>query len=129
MNVEEIRNYCLSLPLATEDFPFDETTLVFRVLGKIFAMIDLEDTQWFVLKCDPELALDLRDRHPEIKGAWHMNKKYWNQVDIFGALPSVQIVQMIDHSYSEVVKKMTVKAKNANPAINAVGQDIHALKP
>lgn len=129
MNVEEIRNYCLSLPLATEDFPFDETTLVFRVLGKIFAMIDLEDTQWFVLKCDPELALDLRDRHPEIKGAWHMNKKYWNQVDIFGTLPSVQIVQMIDHSYSEVVKKMTVKAKNANPAINAVGQDIHALKP
>lgn len=129
MNVEEIRNYCLSLPLATEDFPFDETTLVFRVLGKIFAMIDLEDTQWFVLKCDPELALDLRDRHPEIKGAWHMNKKYWNQVDIFGALPSVQIVQMIDHSYSEVVKKMTVKAKKANPAITAVGQDIHALMP
>lgn len=129
MNVEEIRNYCLSLPLATEDFPFDETTLVFRVLGKIFAMIDLEDTQWFVLKCAPELALDLRDRHPEIKGAWHMNKKYWNQVDIFGALPSVQIVQMIDHSYSEVVKKMTVKAKKANPAITAVGQDNHALMP
>lgn len=129
MNVEEIRNYCLSLPLATEDFPFDETTLVFRVLGKIFAMIDLEDTQWFVLKCDPELALDLRDRHPEIKGAWHMNKKYWNQVDIFGALPSVQIMQMIDHSYAEVVKKMTVKAKKANPAITAVGQDIHALMP
>lgn len=129
MNVEEIRNYCLSLPLVTEDFPFDETTLVFRVLGKIFAMIDLEDTQWFVLKCDPELALDLRDRHPEIKGAWHMNKKYWNQVDIFGALPSVQIVQMIDHSYSEVVKKMTVKAQKANPAITAVGQDIHALMP
>lgn len=129
MNVEEIRNYCLSLPLATEDFPFDETTLVFRVLGKIFAMIDLEDTQWFVLKCDPELALDLRDRHPEIKGAWHMNKKYWNQVDIFGALSSVQIMQMIDHSYAEVVKKMTVKAKKANPAITAVGQDIHALMP
>lgn len=129
MNVEEIRNYCLSLPLATEDFPFDETTLVFRVLGKIFAMIDLEDTQWFVLKCDPELALDLRDRHPEIKGAWHMNKKYWNQVDIFGALPSVQILQMIDHSYAEVVKKMTAKAKKANPAITAVGQDIHALMP
>lgn len=129
MNVEEIRNYCLSLPLATEDFPFDETTLVFRVLGKIFAMIDLEDTQWFVLKCDPELALDLRDRHLEIKGAWHMNKKYWNQVDIFGALPSVQIMRMIDHSYAEVVKKMTAKAKRANPAITAVGQDIHALMP
>ena len=129
MNVEEIRNYCLSLPLATEDFPFDETTLVFRVLGKIFAMIDLEDTKWFVLKCDPELALDLRDRHPEIKGAWHMNKKYWNQVDIFGALPSVQIMHMIDHSYGEVVKKMTAKAKRANPAITAVGQDIHALMP
>ena len=76
MNIETIREYCLSLPAATEDFPFDETTLVFRVSGKIFAMIDLENTEWFVLKCDPEYAIELREEHQEITGAWHMNKKH-----------------------------------------------------
>ena len=60
MNVESVRDYCLSLPAASEYFPFDETTLAFRVVDKIFAMIDLEDTQWFVLKCDPDYALELR---------------------------------------------------------------------
>lgn len=78
MNIESIRDYCLSLPFVTEDFPFDETTLVFRIMGKIFAMTDLENIDWFVLKCDPERALDLRDKYSEITGAWHMNKKYWN---------------------------------------------------
>ena len=73
MNVEDIRAYCLSLPLADEYFPFDETTLAFRVQGKIFAMIDLDNTEWFVLKCDPDYAADQRDRYDEIRGAWHMN--------------------------------------------------------
>ncbi len=111
MNVEEVRNYCLSLPLATEDLPFSETALAFRVLGKIFAMIDLDDTEWFVLKCAPEFALELREAHPEIKGAWHMNKKYWNQLDLFGTLPEDLIKALIRHSYSEVVKKMSKKVK------------------
>ena len=86
MNIEEVRNYCLSLPHTTEDFPFDETTLAFRIEGKIFAMIDLEKTQWFVLKCEPEYAIELREKYPEISGAWHMNKKYWNQLNLFGTL-------------------------------------------
>ena len=120
MNIEEIRNYCIQLPLATEDFPFDETTLAFRVLGKIFAMIDLESPKWFVLKCDPELAIDLRDQHTEITGAWHMNKKYWNQLDIFGSLSDKLINQLINHSYSEVVKKLPQKLKTHHPAITTI---------
>ena len=67
MNIEEVRDYCLSLPHTTEDFPFDETTLAFRIEGKIFAMIDLENTQWFVLKCEPEYAIELREKYPEIQ--------------------------------------------------------------
>ena len=79
MDIESAREYCLALPQTTEDFPFDETTLVFRIGGKIFAMMDLENTEWFVLKCQPEYAIELRERHPEIVPAWHMNKKHWNQ--------------------------------------------------
>ncbi len=120
MNVEDIRDYCLTLPLATEDFPFDETTLAFRVLGKIFAMIDLENTEWFVLKCDPDYALELRDTHPEIKGAWHMNKKYWNQVSLSGELPDSLIQDLIRHSYAEVVKKMPRKQKNGHAEMLAI---------
>ena len=111
MNIEEVRDYCLSLPQVTEDFPFDETTLVFRIEQKIFAMIDLEDTQWFVLKCEPEYALELRERHPEISGAWHMNKKYWNQLNLFGQLRDELVKYLIRHSYNEVVKKLPRKVK------------------
>lgn len=119
MNIENIRNYCLSLPQVTEDFPFDESTLVFRIGGKIFAMIDLENTEWFVLKCEPDYAIELRDRHPEITGAWHMNKKYWNQLNLFGSLTDTLIRELICHSYNEVIKKMPKKLK--------VEKDIHLL--
>lgn len=112
MNIEEIRNYCLSLPQVTEDFPFDETTLVFRIERKIFAMVDLENTEWFVLKCEPEYALDLREKYSEITGAWHMNKKYWNQLNLFGTLTDNLILNLICHSYNEVVKKLPRKVKD-----------------
>ena len=111
MNIEKVRDYCLSLPQVTEDFPFDETTLVFRIEQKIFAMVDLKDTQWFVLKCEPEYALELRERHPEINGAWHMNKKYWNQLNLFGQLRDELVKYLIRHSYNEVVKKLPRKVK------------------
>ena len=111
MNVETIREYCLSLPQATEDFPFDETTLAFRIGGRIFAMINLERTEWFVLKCQPDYALELRDRHPEIAPAWHMNKKHWNQLNLFGSLSDDLIRSLIRHSYNEVVKKLPRKLR------------------
>ena len=120
MNVESVRDYCLSLPAASEDFPFDETTLAFRVVNKIFAMIDLEDTQWFVLKCDPDYALELRDRHPEITGAWHMNKKHWNQLDLEGHLTDELIQKLILHSYKLVASKLPRKVKEAHPEIAEV---------
>ena len=122
MNVESVRDYCLSLPLATEDFPFDETTLAFRVLGKIFAMIDLDNTEWFVLKCDPDYAVELRDKYPEIKGAWHMNKKHWNQISLSGELQDGLVQKLICHSYAEVVKKMPNKLKQNHMEVLAVQQ-------
>ena len=117
MNIESVRDYCLSLPMATEDFPFDETTLVFRVLGKIFAMVDLDDTEWFVLKCDPDYALELRDRHTEIAPAYHMNKKHWNQLNLIGMLPDELVQSLIRHSYNLVVSKLPRKVKDANPEV------------
>ena len=109
MNIEDARIYCLSKPSATEDFPFDETTLAFRVYGKIFAMVDLERTEWFVLKCNPDYALELRETHAEIAPAWHMNKKHWNQINLFGMLSDEMIQSLINHSYDEVVKKLPKK--------------------
>lgn len=121
MNIESIRDYCLSLPEVTEDFPFDEATLVFRIRGKIFAMIDLENTQWFVLKCEPELAIELRERYAEITPAWHMNKRHWNQIDIYGMLPDALVCDMICHSYDAVVRKMP---KRMREGLAAIGHNI-----
>ena len=120
MNVESLREYCLSLPLATEDFPFDETTLVFRVVGKIFAMLDLERPDVVSLKCHPDYALQLREEHPEISGAWHMNKKYWNQVNLSGHLEDELVQGLVRHSYAEVVKKLTRKERAEHEEITTV---------
>lgn len=106
MNIESVREYCLSLPHATEDFPFDETTLAFRIGGRIFAMIDLERTEWFVLKCNPDMAIELREKYAEIAPAWHMNKRHWNQINLFGYLSEELICSLIRHSYSLVLQKL-----------------------
>ncbi len=111
MNIETLRDYCLALPQVTEYFPFDETTLAFRVGEKIFAMLDLEDTEWFVLKCNPDYAILLRDRYSDVAPAWHMNKKYWNQLNIFGSLSDSLITTLIRHSYNEVIAKMSKRKK------------------
>ena len=110
MNIENIREYCLSKPCATEDFPFDETTLVFRIENKIFACVDLMNTTWFCVKCDPERAILLREEWQQITPAWHWNKKYWNQLDI-EHLPDNLIKECIDHSYDEVLKKLPKKIR------------------
>lgn len=112
MDIENVREYCLSKKNATEDFPFDETTLVFRVENKIFAMVDLENTEWFCLKCNPEYAIELRERYKAIKGAWHMNKKYWNQVDFMG-LQDDFVFHLIDHSYKEVLLHLPKKIQES----------------
>ena len=109
----------------TEYFPFDETTLAFRVGEKIFAMLDLEDTEWFVLKCNPDYAVLLRDRYPEIAPAWHMNKKYWNQLNIFGTLSDSLISTLIRHSYNEVIAKMSQR-KRTELMVDSLECDVEA---
>jgi len=105
MNVEEFRTYCLSKYLVTEEFPFDETTLVFKVAGKMFALTGLDDPEFKVnLKCDPDRALELREEYESIKEGYHMNKKHWNTVTIDGSIPDEEIISMINDSYDLVTK-------------------------
>lgn len=124
MNVEELRNYCTGLPCVSEDFPFDEDVLAFRIWGKIFAMVNLSDTKWFVLKCNPDLAVELRDAHPEIEPAWHMNKKHWNQINLFGCLDDSFIQELIRHSYSLVVKKFPRRKKELSPEVVSISSTL-----
>jgi predicted DNA-binding protein (MmcQ/YjbR family) len=107
MNVEEIRKYCISKPAVSEGFPFNDTALVFKVAGKMFALLDLsEDSRGITLKCDPELAIELRGRHPELTPAWHFNKQHWNGVDLQGSISNSQLKEWIDHSYTIVVASL-----------------------
>lgn len=110
MNIEDARIYCLSKQGATEDFPFDETTLAFRVENKIFAIVDLENTAWFCVKCDAERAMELREQYAQITPAWHMNKRYWNQLDI-EHLSDELFCELVTHSYYEVLKKLPKKIR------------------
>jgi predicted DNA-binding protein (MmcQ/YjbR family) len=107
MNIEEIREYCLSKMEVNESFPFNDTALVFKVAGKMFALLDLsEDKRGISLKCDPELAVELREQYKEVIPAWHFNKTYWNGIDIYGNVSDEQLQEWIDHSYDEVVKSL-----------------------
>lgn len=103
MDILELREYCLSLPDTEETTPFDETTLVYKVAGKMFVLTNMIHSESISLKCDPEQALSLRDQYPEIDAAFHMNKKHWNSVRTDGDLPAMFIRQMIRESYLLVV--------------------------
>jgi len=110
MNIEEFREYCLSKKYVTESFPFDETTLVFKVAEKMFALSGLEHHPATVnLKCDPERAIELRVEFCDIIEGFHMSKKHWNTVTIERGLPTDFIKELIDHSYDLVVKGLTKK--------------------
>lgn len=112
MNIEEFRDYCLSLPQTTEGFPFDENTLVFKVAGKMFALTDLVSFQSVNLKCDPDLALDLRERFPEVKPGYHMSKRHWNTVELNQGVGDEMIFQWVRDSYDLVVKSLTKKQRS-----------------
>ncbi len=105
MDIESLRNYCISKKNVTESFPFDDETLVFKVEGKIFALVNLEGDLSINLKCDPELALELRERYSAVIPGYHMNKKYWNTILIDGTIPDREVFSWIDHSFDEVLKK------------------------
>ncbi|MDA8692848.1 MmcQ/YjbR family DNA-binding protein [Saprospiraceae bacterium] len=112
MNIESLRDYCLSKVGAEESFPFGEDTLVFKVMNKMFALLPLNiEVPRINLKTDPEWSEDLRESYSQIYGAFHMNKKHWNSVDIENGLEDALIVKMVDHSYDLVVAKLPKKLK------------------
>ncbi len=113
MNIEEIRSYCLSFRGTTEGFPFDNRTLVFKVQGKMFALIDVETAESINLKCEPEKAIQLREEFSAVKEGYHMSKKHWNTVILQSELSTNQIKEMIDHSYELVKKGLTKKLRDA----------------
>lgn len=112
MNLEEFRDYCLGMPKVTEGTPFGDDVLVFKVAGKMFALAALDEIPARVnLKCDPERALDLRDRYEEVQPGYHMNKKHWNTVVLNGRIPEPELRRMIDHSFELVVASLPKKGR------------------
>ncbi len=116
MNIELIRDYCLSKKGVTEAFPFDKETLVFKVMGKMFALTSLKNWEEGVaainLKCDPEKALELRAEYDSIEPGWHMSKKHWNTLRLWkGELDYSFVNKLIDHSYDLVAAKLSKKDK------------------
>ena len=111
MNIEDIRDYCLAKHGVTEGLPFGEETLVFKVGEKLFLLTSISDSTHFNVKCDPERAIELRERHPEVRPGYHMNKKHWNTVRSDGSLTRKQLCDMIDHSYDLVFKSLPKKVQ------------------
>jgi predicted DNA-binding protein (MmcQ/YjbR family) len=119
MNIEQIRVYCLKKKGVTEEFPFDEETLVFKIMGKIFLLASLESVPLQInLKCDPEKAVELREEYEVVQPGYHMNKKHWNTIIINGSISTGQIFEWIDDSYNLVLaglsKSDLKKLKNDN---------------
>ncbi|MDE6046111.1 MAG: MmcQ/YjbR family DNA-binding protein [Alistipes sp.] len=105
MDIETFRDYCLSLPMTEECTPFDETTLVYKVGGKMYACADMADFDHIAVKCDPDEALRLREQYPEVEIAWHFNKRHWNGIRTDGDLPDAFIREQIHNSYLLVLRK------------------------
>ena len=111
MHIETFREYCLSKKGVTEAFPFDQDTLVFKVMGKIFALTDVDRFDSINLKCDPERVPGLRARYPAVLPGYHMNKKHWNTILMDGSIPDSLLREWIDHSYNMVVAGLPRKLK------------------
>lgn len=114
MNIDTVRDHCLSKKAATESFPFDENTLVFKVMGKMFAMVPLnkweQGESTITLKCDPDYTIELRDQYESIYAGPYVSNKHWNTIAIYKKeLPPNFVLELIDHSYEMVVKNMTKK--------------------
>ncbi len=119
MDILELREYCLALPLAEETTPFDEMTLVYKVAGKMFLLTDMADFRWINVKCDPDRAVELRDRYAEVKEGYHMNKRHWNTVDMAGDLPE-PLIRGVDPRFLSVGGEFPAACQAGN-AVAAVG--------
>jgi len=105
MNIEDVRNYCLSLPDAEETLPFGPDVLVYKVRGKVFLLLPLDTaTLQFNVKCNPDLALELREQYDCVLPGYHMNKKHWNTIVVNGSISSRLLKEWIDHSYELVAR-------------------------
>lgn len=109
MNIEELREFCLSLKGTSDGFPFDETTLVFKVMGKMFCLTDLEGDLEINIKNDPENIISMREEYPAVIPGYHMNKKHWNTVKLDGSIKEQLIKDWIVESYKLVVKGLANK--------------------
>jgi len=110
MDIEQLRNYCLLKPGVKETLPFGPNTLVFKIEGKAFLLCTLDTSELsFNVKCDPDLAIELREQYPAVQPGYHMNKKHWNTVYFDGSVNDKLILEWIDHSYDMVVKGMSKK--------------------
>ena len=116
MNIEQIREYCMSKKQVTEHFPFDEDTLVFKVCNKMFVLASLKKWEQGLgalnLKCDPEYAQELRAEHDSIVEGWHMSKKHWNTVNVYQGVAPKLLSELIDHSYDMVIKGLSKKVRD-----------------
>jgi predicted DNA-binding protein (MmcQ/YjbR family) len=107
MTREDLLDLCAALPGAAEDYPFGEGVAVFKVGGRMFALVPLEGSPGSVnLKCDPDLALELRARYPSVRPGYHQNKRHWNTVELDGGIEDSELRWMIDHSYELVVANL-----------------------
>ena len=133
MHIEMFREYCLGMKDVTEDFPFGESTMVFKVHGKMFALAGLDDVPGSCnLKCDPDYAEELREKNPAITPGYHMNKKHWNTIEWDGSISDSMIFGLVDHSYNLVKEslpkelrrseKQKQKAKSQKPKIKQAGE-------
>jgi predicted DNA-binding protein (MmcQ/YjbR family) len=111
MHIEEFRLYCMQKKGVTEEFPFDQNTLVYKVMGKMFALTDIHTFESVNLKCDPDKAIELREEYSFVKPGYHMSKKHWNTVEISWQLEDRLIKKWIDDSYDLVVASLTRKLK------------------
>jgi predicted DNA-binding protein (MmcQ/YjbR family) len=112
MHIDEFRDYCLAKQIVTEELPFDETTLVYKVGGKMFALTDMEDEFAVTLKCDPDYSAELREKHSNIRGAYHMNKRHWNTIYEAAYMDEQLLKKLIDHSYELIVSGLPKKLRS-----------------
>ena len=113
MHLDTFRDHALSLPAATEDMPFGPDTLVFRVGGKMFALLALGGEPTVNLKCDPERAVGLREAYAGVRPGFHMSKRHWNTVELQGDVPADVLREMADHAYALVRAGLTRAARAA----------------
>ena len=114
MTLEELKKLCLSFKGSWLDFPFGEDVMVFKVASKLFALVSIDaNPLWINVKCDPHMAIALRETYSAIQPGYHMNKKHWNTITLDGSIPEEEIKKFIEHSYNLIVKKLRKKEKES----------------